>query len=1011
MAFRGFTLYALAHILYGVASVPIQEKETHSCGYSSCNPVKDDMLNVHLVPHTHDDVGWVKTYEEYYQQDVKKIISSVVENLEHDRLKGGNKRFIYVEMAFLKLWWQDQNDDIKRIVRTLVNEGRLEIILGGWCMNDEATPYYLDIIDQHTLGFQFIRTNFGDCGRPKIGWQIDPFGHSREVASLFAQFGFDGMFIGRIDYQDKRERKRSKTMEMVWRASESLSRSGTDIFVGVLENVYWPPKGFCWDYWCSDPELVNSSNNWKRAKVNEFLWTIKEEAKHYATNHVMVEMGSDFQYRWANKWYENLDELIRLINMRQSEDPNFKINALYSTPSCYLYQLHRSNRTWSVKKDDFFPYAHRPNSFWTGYFTSRPLLKRFVRTAGALLQTCKQLNALAKLEDTEFDMNYLKEAMAVVQHHDGVSGTEKQYVADDYTRLLSNGIHYCKDIIYSAINKLLDVNDTTSPQLQYCDHLPLQACNIPESNNKFSVVLYNPLARRHNYFVRLPVLDSEYEVFNHDGMEIEHQMLPITKETKGIPERPESTAGNDLVFQADLPPLGITTFFIQKKEENDIDIYDIDMLEEEVIELAEESFGPEAYEDALEIIENQFYTVTVDRKTGLISRIWNKQEDVAIQLKQNFFYYVSHSGYNYDGDSQASGAYIFRPTSNRPEDINQGSSVNIISYKGGLVQEIRQVFCSWVSQVIRLYDNQSHIELEWTVGPIPSGDGSEGREVVSKYMTDLETEGILYTDLNGRETLKRKRDVTKSEPVAGNFYPISSRAAIKDERRDAQLTVLVDRSEGAASIHDGNLEIMIHRRTFLDDSLGVEEPLTEYGASGKGIVVRGTHYIMLNKISRASSVYRPLYQKIYLQPFITFSTQLPQYSDWANTRKTLWSGITRALPENVHLLTLDAWQEPVVETTYTSLLLRLENIFEEFEDETMSSPATVDLQNLFHPFHITEVIEMSLGANMKIEDMQRLKWKTKHDEQRYVINHLDNGFIFELTPMQIRTFQINIDNR
>ena len=54
-------------------------------------------------------------------------------------------------------------------------------------MNDEASTHYTAIIDQHSAGFDFIRKNFGKCGRPKIGWQIDPFGHSREQASLFAQ--------------------------------------------------------------------------------------------------------------------------------------------------------------------------------------------------------------------------------------------------------------------------------------------------------------------------------------------------------------------------------------------------------------------------------------------------------------------------------------------------------------------------------------------------------------------------------------------------------------------------------------------------------------------------------------------------------------------------------------------------------------------------------------------------------------------------------------------------------
>jgi len=37
------------------------------------------------------------------------------------------------------------------------------------------------------------------------------------------------------------------------------------------------------------------------------------------------------------------------------------------------------------------------------------------------------------------------------------------------------------------------------------------------------------------------------------------------------------------------------------------------------------------------------------------------------------------------------------------------------------VQEVRQVFGDWASQVVRLYNGTKHLEIEWTVGPIPIG--------------------------------------------------------------------------------------------------------------------------------------------------------------------------------------------------------------------------------------------------------------------------------------------------
>ncbi len=36
---------------------------------------------------------------------------------------------------------------------------------------------------------------------PRVGWQIDPFGHSATQAAFSALYGFDAQFFGRADYQ------------------------------------------------------------------------------------------------------------------------------------------------------------------------------------------------------------------------------------------------------------------------------------------------------------------------------------------------------------------------------------------------------------------------------------------------------------------------------------------------------------------------------------------------------------------------------------------------------------------------------------------------------------------------------------------------------------------------------------------------------------------------------------------------------------------------------------------
>jgi len=184
---------------------------------------------LHIVPHSHDDVGWRVTLDQYFdgsQKDVQwtnvdQTISSVVEAL----LQNPKRRFVQVEVKFFKMWWDLQTEHVKEQVRGLVSNGQLELTNGGWSMHDEACPIYEDMIDNMMIGHDFILKEFGV--KPRIGWQIDPFGHSNTNARFFAEMGFDAIFFARIDFMDMKLRAASKRLEWIWRPN--AASMGTDV--------------------------------------------------------------------------------------------------------------------------------------------------------------------------------------------------------------------------------------------------------------------------------------------------------------------------------------------------------------------------------------------------------------------------------------------------------------------------------------------------------------------------------------------------------------------------------------------------------------------------------------------------------------------------------------------------------------------------------------------------------------------------------------------------------------
>ncbi|CAF4365869.1 unnamed protein product, partial [Adineta steineri] len=91
-------------------------------------------------------------------------------------------------------------------------------------------------------GFRFIKDELRTCSQPAVAWQLDLFGHGREINSLFAHMGYDAILFGRLDYQEKEQRTNEKTLQMVWKVDENAPESKQWLFTGILPNLYHPPE-------------------------------------------------------------------------------------------------------------------------------------------------------------------------------------------------------------------------------------------------------------------------------------------------------------------------------------------------------------------------------------------------------------------------------------------------------------------------------------------------------------------------------------------------------------------------------------------------------------------------------------------------------------------------------------------------------------------------------------------------------------------------------------------------
>lgn len=910
-------------------------------------------LNVHVVAHTHDDVGWLKTPDEYYYganesiQDagVQYILDTVIVALQQNP----SRKFIYVEIAFFFRWWREQDEATRQIVKKLVASGQLEFINGGWTMHDEACVHFEDMVDQMTLGHQFLFQTFGVV--PKVGWQIDPFGHSATNAIVDNLAGFEALFFARMDYQDLQIREQQKAVEMMWQPSESLP--DIHLLTGMLTNGYCDPGGFMFEYGddpIMDDPLLENFNLYQKAE--DLVKIVKAQASFLRHNDVLVSWGCDFMYQNAHLMFKNIEKLMTYINSNST----YNVTLFYSTPSIYAEAIFAEHTVLPMKYGDFMPYADGPHSYWSGYFTSRATLKGFVRFSSALLHATTSLLSSSQISSPAIDATLVlvQQPNGVTTHHDAVTGTEQFHVADDYAKNLNIANTNAYTLLSEVYGTIL--NGKTAPIFYFCPLLNETLCPattiLPSS--VVPIVVYNPLAWDRTETIRLPIPVATVSVTNSAGKQVPAQVN-------------QGNGRIELIFTATVPPLGFTTYF----------------LESSATTPTSTEVAPSWEPLAPFVLGNEHISVQFDAH-GNIQSVADKVSGASLPLQQQYYYYISSIGPN---NTQSSGAYIFRPDPETP--VNYELNVpNVTVVNGSLVSEVIRYFQNDLTQVIRIYNNQWHIEIEDVIGPINISDGN-GKEVITRYTTNLNTAGLWYSDSNGIELIQRTRNAradwnyTVTEPVAGNYVPVDTFTYIKDVNEDWQVTVLVDRSRSSASLADGQIETMLHRRCLKDDGRGVGEPLND------SKVLATTEWLVVSNSSSSASLFRPLAKRLYHPLQLAFS-QTSSVSNWRAQYKTDYSPLSAALPPNVQLLDF----VPLPSGNY---ILRLHHIYQVGEDSVLSQPVTVDISTILAGYKIVSVQETQLTAVAPVKRKDAINWSGPSAAQAIPVL---------LAPTEIRTFVV-----
>ncbi len=393
---------------------------------------------------SHWDPDWQSTFDTYYSANVDSIVKHALNML--DTYKG--YYYSICEIIYLQKYWNVHPEDHARIVKYL-KDGQLRIVGGGMTSPDTNLPAGEALIMDWFYGNQFIDSIAGI--KPITAWQPDSFGHSASLPDILTSLGYKYVGFSRVPGVAQSNQWYGATAPAQGSFAASLFSEGSIDFVwnGIGNGqvvAHFMPGG----YGDGDALYVTPVN--QTAVAGAFNKLITQLKPVSPTGYMFVPTGSDFLPP-----NPNLPQQIALWDSTMYQSTGVWVTMATFEDYMKLVSFHTNKLP---------AYTGTLNPYFTGYFGSRPKLKKLIRQVTYGIEAAQLYSIIAAHAGYTYpsgDFDDLWESFLLSDHHDFIPGTSTANVYyNEQIPLLLNSLTSTTSLEQSATTSIARSVNTSS---------------------------------------------------------------------------------------------------------------------------------------------------------------------------------------------------------------------------------------------------------------------------------------------------------------------------------------------------------------------------------------------------------------------------------------------------------------------------------------------------------------------------------------------------------------------